>query len=131
MVPRRNSFEDPGGPFFLDTEGLRPDPLEDDMTLWIETTEGLVVVTGCCHSGVVNTLDHSIGISGQSRIHSLIGGLHLSSASPERLRRTTDALARYDIGRIVACHCTGEAATQHFQRTLPFPVTPSHAGMTV
>jgi len=86
-VPRLSEFEDPGGPFFLDTEGNIPDPIEDDLSLWIKTAEGLVIIAGCCHSGLVNTINHIRSVSGEERIVSVVGGLHLSSASSERLEK--------------------------------------------
>ncbi|MCE1274917.1 MAG: MBL fold metallo-hydrolase [Chlorobiales bacterium] len=130
-VPRLSTFEDPGGPFFLDTEGRVPDPIEDDMSLWIETSDGLVVVTGCCHSGIVNTLDHIIAFTGERRIATLLGGFHLSTASADRVDRTIDALASYDIGRIIPCHCTGQEAVEQFRQRLPLQVIPCHAGLVV
>lgn len=130
-VPRLNAFEDPGGPFFLDTAGHMPDPIKDDMSMWIETAEGLVVVTGCCHSGIVNTLDHIIGFTGRRRIHTLLGGFHLSTASPERLERTVEALAGYEIGRMLPCHCTGTEAVGLFRQLLPFEVVDCHAGLVL
>lgn len=128
-VPRLTAFEDPGGPFFLDTEGNLPDPILDDMSLWIETTDGLVVATGCCHSGIVNTLEHIIRFTGERRIAMLLGGFHLSTASAERMERTIDALAGYDIKRLVPCHCTGSEAAALFGNRLPFEVTGCHAGL--
>jgi 7,8-dihydropterin-6-yl-methyl-4-(beta-D-ribofuranosyl)aminobenzene 5'-phosphate synthase len=57
-IPRIHLLEDTGGPFFLDPEGTRPDPIEDDMALWFESDRGLVIITGCCHSGLINTVSH-------------------------------------------------------------------------
>jgi 7,8-dihydropterin-6-yl-methyl-4-(beta-D-ribofuranosyl)aminobenzene 5'-phosphate synthase len=130
-VPRLTTFEDPGGPFFLDTEEHLPDPILDDMSLWIETTDGLVVATGCCHSGIVNTLEHIISFTGERRITMLLGGFHLSTASAERMERTIDALTGYDIRRLVPCHCTGNEAAGLFRRRLPFEVTGCHAGLVL
>lgn len=130
-VPRLNGFEDPGGPFYLDTEGRIPDPIEDDMSLWIETAEGLVVVAGCCHSGIVNTLDHIIGLTGERRIATILGGFHLFAASPERLERTIEGLGSHDIGRMIPCHCTGSEVAEQFRRRLTVPVIPGHAGLIV
>jgi 7,8-dihydropterin-6-yl-methyl-4-(beta-D-ribofuranosyl)aminobenzene 5'-phosphate synthase len=130
-VPRNTAFEDTGGPFFFDPEGQRPDPIEDDLSLWIEEPEGLTVLAGCCHSGIVNTLDYIESLTGPKPIARLIGGLHLSAASPERLERTIESFARRSIARIIPCHCTGQLATELFRRTLPCPVEAGYAGMVV
>lgn len=128
-VPRRTSYEDTGGPFYLDPEGTRPDPVDDDLSIWLETRDGLVLVTGCCHAGIVNTLRYVTELTGSGRIAALIGGFHLSAASPERLRLTVDELNTFDIGRVIPCHCTGEAAATYFRRNLHCPVEPGYAGM--
>ncbi|TNJ36816.1 MBL fold metallo-hydrolase [Chlorobaculum thiosulfatiphilum] len=130
-IPRNTAFEDTGGPFFFDPEGQRPDPIEDDLSLWIEEPEGLTVLAGCCHSGIVNTLDHIEAQTGPKRIARLIGGLHLAATSPERLERTVEALEKRDIQRLIPCHCTGQPATELFRRELRCPVEAGYAGMVV
>ncbi|RXK84934.1 MBL fold metallo-hydrolase [Chlorobaculum sp. 24CR] len=130
-VPRQTTFEDTGGPFFFDTEGQRPDPIEDDLSLWIEEPEGLTVLAGCCHSGIINTLDYIEAQTGPKRITTLIGGMHLSAASQERLDCTVASLARRDIQRLIPCHCTGQVAAERFREELPCPVEAGYAGMVV
>ncbi len=109
-IPRRTGYEDTGGPFFLDAEGAAPDPLEDDQALWVETPGGAVVLAGCAHSGIVNTLDFIRGHAGRP-IRALAGGLHLGAASDERLAQTIEALSRFDPTALWPCHCTGLPAT--------------------
>ena len=106
-VPRRTAFEDTGGPFYLDEDKTQPDLLDDDLSLWFETTDGLVIVTGCCHSGLVNTVRHVQRISGISRIHGIIGGLHLLNADPQRLEATLEFLSACAPDFLLPCHCTG------------------------
>ncbi|MCS7315406.1 MAG: MBL fold metallo-hydrolase [Bryobacterales bacterium] len=127
-IPRRNEFEDTGGPFFLDEACREPDPLADDQALWIETPRGLVVVLGCCHSGVVNTLEYIRQLRPQSRIRALIGGLHLVRATRERMQRTLEALERLDPELIVPAHCTGWRATLELAARFPGRVEESAVG---
>jgi 7,8-dihydropterin-6-yl-methyl-4-(beta-D-ribofuranosyl)aminobenzene 5'-phosphate synthase len=129
VVPRRTDFEDTGGPFYFDTLGHRVDPIEDDQTIWIATDKGLVVCTGCCHAGLINTLTHLREITGEERIRAVIGGLHLGAASEERLEKTTQALRAIKPGLIVACHCTGEAATAWLADHLDCEVRAGYAGL--
>lgn len=110
-IPRQTDYEDVGGRFFLDSAGQRPDPLRDDQALFFESREGVVVVLGCAHAGVVNTLLHIEQLTGGKRIHALLGGLHLLNASPERMRKTLIALAERDVDLFVPAHCTGWPAT--------------------
>jgi 7,8-dihydropterin-6-yl-methyl-4-(beta-D-ribofuranosyl)aminobenzene 5'-phosphate synthase len=117
-IPRRSGFEDAGGPFFLDAQGLTPDTIPDDLALWIRTERGLVVVVGCCHAGLVNTVQAVQELSGERRVHAIIGGLHLKDASPERLDRSIEVLSKLDPALVVACHCTGDAAVARLRASL-------------
>ncbi len=108
-IPRRTDFEDTGGPFYVDEECAHKDPITDDQALWLETAEGIVVLLGCAHSGVVNTLDYIAERNGAARFRAVVGGMHLLNASEDRIAATVDALNRYEVDLIVPCHCTGEA----------------------
>ena len=118
-IPRANDFEDTGGPFFLDEALTQPDPLLDDQALFFESRDGVVVVLGCAHAGVVNTLDHVARLTGRSVIHTVLGGMHLENASLRRLVETLAAFHRFDVQRIGPAHCTGFAATAAFWREFP------------
>lgn len=109
-IPRTSGFEDVGGPFFEEPECSKPDLMSDDQSLWIDTPEGLVICAGCCHAGLVNTLDYIRKVSGKSAVRAIIGGFHLVNASPDRLERTVEAVRQAEPGVIAACHCTGESA---------------------
>jgi 7,8-dihydropterin-6-yl-methyl-4-(beta-D-ribofuranosyl)aminobenzene 5'-phosphate synthase len=118
-IPRRNDFEDTGGPFYLDESCTQPDPLLDDQALYVETSAGLVVILGCAHAGVVNTLDYVAELTGRQHIHAVLGGMHLVRATPERLEATVKALQRYGVRRVGTAHCTGAHATAHLWSELP------------
>jgi 7,8-dihydropterin-6-yl-methyl-4-(beta-D-ribofuranosyl)aminobenzene 5'-phosphate synthase len=118
-IPRRTSYEDVGGAFYLDREGKRPDPIEDDLALWFPTKDGLVVVTGCCHSGIVNTLVHIRDLTGGIPFHTILGGFHLLDASSERIQATCDDLRSIPVRRIVPCHCTGDGAVARLSALWP------------
>lgn len=128
-IPRRTDFEDAGGPFFFDPHGHRPDPVADDQSLWIRTDKGLVICTGCCHAGLINTLTHLQDVTGEERIRAVIGGLHLGAASAERLEKTARALRDMGVGLLVPCHCTGEAATAWLVDHLDCEVHTGYAGL--
>lgn len=110
-IPRTNEHEDNGGPFFLDEDMQRPDPLVDDQAIYIPTEHGLIVVCGCAHAGIANTLDHIAEVRGRVEpIALLIGGLHLQGASEERIEFTVSRLRTRRPERMALCHCTGLAA---------------------
>jgi 7,8-dihydropterin-6-yl-methyl-4-(beta-D-ribofuranosyl)aminobenzene 5'-phosphate synthase len=129
-IPRETSFEDTGGPFYLDTEGKIPDPIEDDLAIWIRTEKGAIVCAGCSHAGLVNTLNHVLRLSNGPRVRAVIGGFHLLNAGRDRLDQTIDALQSFEPDVIIPCHCTGEAATDALRTALGEMVSPGAAGMT-
>ena len=130
-IPRETIFEDTGGPFYLDPEGRRADPIEDDLALWINTAEGLVVCVGCCHAGLVNTLNYVRRLSGDSRLRAVIGGFHLLQASDQRLAQTVAALRSMAPEMVVPCHCTGERAVEGLRSVLGKRVLLGRTGVTI
>lgn len=128
-IPRLHPLEDTGGPFFLDPDGRQPDPITDDMAIWIETGHGLVILTGCCHSGVINTVEHIRTVSGVKKVFGLIGGLHLMNATRGRIESTCCALNRWNPAFVIPCHCTGEEAQSYLRVALGERVIPGYAGL--
>ena len=118
QVPRMNDFEDVGGAFFVDENCQKPDDLLDDQTLFIESAKGLIVVLGCAHSGVVNTLDYISKSTGQNKIYAVVGGMHLLRASRMRIANTIEAFKKYDIQKVVPLHCTGRKAMEDLKHAL-------------
>ena len=126
-IPRIHEIEETGGPFYNDHELNHPDPLLDDQALYIETGQGLIIVLGCGHSGVINTLQYIKTLS-SSPIHAVLGGMHLLNASTERLTFTSDALQSQDITYIAPNHCTGINAICHFKNHLAETINASNVG---
>jgi len=114
-VPRVSSFEDVGGPFFIDPDSHQNDLIEDDQSMWFETDDGLVILLGCCHAGLVNTIDYIRNISGIQKVRGVIGGMHLVNADQQRLDQTFKVMAEWKPEFLVPCHCTGENAAQQMQ----------------
>lgn len=117
-IPRTNNFEDTGGPFYLEDDCRSADPLTDDQALLITTPKGLVVILGCSHAGIVNTLNYAASLT-QQPIRTVIGGMHLGSASQDRLSKTIEAIHRFNVQHLIPCHCTGDAAATELQKHFP------------
>jgi 7,8-dihydropterin-6-yl-methyl-4-(beta-D-ribofuranosyl)aminobenzene 5'-phosphate synthase len=128
-IPRESALEDTGGPFFLDPQGRREDPIQDDSALWINTAQGLVVLVGCSHAGLINTLRHAQRQSGVSVIRAVIGGFHLLQADTARIEWTVAELKAIAPGMIVPCHCTGEKAAGALGEAFGRSVQPGYAGL--
>ncbi|MBN1366904.1 MAG: MBL fold metallo-hydrolase [Dehalococcoidales bacterium] len=104
------------GLFVKEDSGWHPDNLFDDQALVIKVQAGLVVILGCAHRGMINTLYHARKLTGVDTIYAVIGGSHLVSASEDRLRQTVDALRKFGIQKIGLCHCTGLPAVNLLAR---------------
>ena len=127
-IPRNHPLEDTGGPFFLEPDGKTADEIPDDLSMWIETPNGLLVVCGCCHSGLINTLNHIRSVSGTDRIWGVLGGFHLKHASEARLAATVEGLRAIRPDFLVPCHCTGDTAIEYLKQNLSISVLAGYAG---
>jgi len=107
-IPMVTDYEDIE-PYLVVKEkgGFKPDKLRDDQALIIKTKPGLVVVLGCAHRGIINTLYHARKLTGAKTIHMVVGGCHLMDASEERIRLTIATLKELGVQRIGVSHCTG------------------------
>jgi 7,8-dihydropterin-6-yl-methyl-4-(beta-D-ribofuranosyl)aminobenzene 5'-phosphate synthase len=110
-IPFKNDFEAVEADFYLKKGDDYPaDTLADDRALILDTEKGLVVLLGCSHRGVVNTLTHVTQITGHTKIHAILGGLHLGKASDEKLSNIVDHLHAFGLEKIGVGHCTGPKA---------------------
>lgn len=131
-IPRQHALEDTGGPFFMDAHRQQVDSIGDDLALWFETDTGLIIATGCCHSGLINTINHIRHISGVPRVRGVIGGLHLLHASEERMAETIRVLSGLKLDFLIPLHCTGEPQIRTLKAALGEDVVrPGMAGMTI
>jgi 7,8-dihydropterin-6-yl-methyl-4-(beta-D-ribofuranosyl)aminobenzene 5'-phosphate synthase len=110
-VPMLNDFETIDSTLYVKTgNGWQPDPLLDDQGIVISTAQGLVVIPGCAHRGLINTLYQAKKVSGQEKIYLVVGGAHLINASEEQIWRTISALNEMGVQKLATCHCTGMKA---------------------
>lgn len=117
-IPRRTEFEDAGGQFFLDRECREPDHMIDDQAMYFESPEGIVVLLGCAHAGVINTLQHVRDITSRP-ISAILGGMHLTKSSRDRITRTISALKDLGVQQVWPAHCTGTEATAALWNAFP------------
>jgi 7,8-dihydropterin-6-yl-methyl-4-(beta-D-ribofuranosyl)aminobenzene 5'-phosphate synthase len=131
FVPRHHHQEvaEPE-PFFLDPSGQQPDHLVDDQALYLVTGTGVIVLLGCAHAGVINTLDHIRDLTGNAPLQAVIGGMHLRAASAERLAWTVAQLQRLNPGMLAPAHCTGDAAMKVLAEAFADRYRPCGAGAT-
>ena len=110
-IPMVTGFEDAGTNLFVkENNGWRPDEFPDDQALIIKTGPGLVVILGCAHRGIVNTLYHAQKLTGMERVYAVFGGSHLIGTTEERVWATVAALKDLNVQKLGLCHCTGMPA---------------------
>ena len=125
-IPRTNSFEK-GFPnhysLVEEEEGkMEPDPLiKDDQAIILKVKDkGLVIITGCGHAGIINTLNYAKELAGEDRIYAVLGGMHLSGGLFEQIiPRTVEELEELKPRFVVPCHCSGLKAMNEISRKMP------------
>ena len=122
QVERTTEFEKglPGA--LLERDGkMVPDPISDDQALVLNLKEkGLVVISGCSHSGIINTILHAQKLTGQRKVHAVLGGFHLTGPAFEPIiEKTISELKNVAPKVIVPMHCTGWKAIQRLEHELP------------
>ncbi|HLH69095.1 MAG TPA: MBL fold metallo-hydrolase [Candidatus Dormibacteraeota bacterium] len=127
-IPRRVSFEAP--PQDISTpnaliqvsEGrMCPDAVPDDQALVIQVGEGIVVLTGCSHAGVINTVRRAVELTGRDHVLGVFGGFHLGfPGTPEsKTEATIEEFRQIDVGMLCPMHCTGMVAAMRIRSAFP------------
>jgi 7,8-dihydropterin-6-yl-methyl-4-(beta-D-ribofuranosyl)aminobenzene 5'-phosphate synthase len=83
------------------------DELHDDMALILKTKKGLIILLGCGHSGVLNTIKYAMRLTGENRIHLVLGGMHLQQASDKRIEEVVKNLMNLKPDYVAPLHCCG------------------------
>lgn len=132
QIPRTTPFETGFPPSYAEIDGRwQPDPwIHDDQAIVINVRDkGLVVLTGCGHAGLINTLTHARTATGVDRIYAVIGGFHLTGSLFEPIiAPTVEALKAFSPDVIVPQHCTGFRATFEIARQFPEAFIPTSVG---
>lgn len=121
-IPRTTDFEQ-GMPlaYYADASGEHPDTIADDSALVFALKDkGLIVLTGCAHAGVINTIRYAQELTGMEKIHAVMGGFHLGGpVGQAAIEPTLTALKAIAPDYVVPCHCTGRTAILAMERELP------------
>ncbi|MFW9936513.1 MAG: MBL fold metallo-hydrolase [Candidatus Thorarchaeota archaeon] len=110
-IPRNNKYEDFSNFMFLQDNVIKYDKIIDDKCLIIELEDRVILLNGCCHSGIINTLNYVKKLTNKPISH-IIGGFHMVSASDERMTETIDFLTKFQTYNrplyLFPIHCSGE-----------------------
>ena len=130
-IPMLSSYESIDNNLFVKEDGIYPDPLADDLALILDTDFGLVVILGCGHRGIVNTLRHAQKLTGKEMIYAAIGGIHLFRASDEQIELTIAELQSMGIQKLGVSHCTGFKASTRLAQEFPGVFFQNNAGTRI
>lgn len=128
-IPNRSDFEGRSEHHRVRVNGgWQPDPYRDDFSLVLQTRDGLAVLMGCGHAGLLNILKYAKRTFKRDVV-AVIGGIHLVEATEENLRRTIVTLkTNFNTPALYPCHCTGESAYVALARAFDEQVQPCPAG---
>lgn len=127
-IPRLTDFEDTGGPFYKDAECTEEDTMQDDQAAFVDTAEGVAVILGCAHAGVINTLLYVKELLPKRPIYTVIGGMHLVNAGASRMAKTVETLRELNVKYLFPLHCTGFHATARLWKEFPDQVASAPVG---
>lgn len=114
-IPRKFDFEGKETPMTL--EDGSGDLVPDDSSIAINTKDGLIVISGCAHSGICNTIEYAKEVTGQDRVYAVIGGFHL-----KELNDNTESTIQYfrgsGVNKVILAHCTSDKVCEEFKSRL-------------
>ena len=119
-VPRKNKFEK--NPYFRKVTNNRwlDDEVNDDLSVIIDVNqESFFLLCGCCHAGLINTLERVKTLTGKTKCYGVMGGLHLVGASQERIDFTIAELKKWNPEVIIPLHCSGREAMYQLKSHFP------------
>lgn len=130
-IPRSTDYEVVTDPFMIEQNGqLVAEDFQDELALVLRTKQGVVLLVGCSHCGVVNIARHAARAFGENRIFALIGGTHLVSADAARINNTIADLRDLGVELLAASHCTGEKAERQMRAAFKEKFCPNVSGTT-
>ena len=133
-VERTTAFEKGMPNALIEKDGsLERDPVSDDQALvMILKQKGLVVISGCSHTGIVNTVRYAQKLTGVQKVYAVLGGFHLAGALYEKiLDQTVSELKALSPSVVVPMHCTGRKAMEQFSREFPSSFELNSVGSTI
>lgn len=119
-IPRKNDFE---GKLAIGQtrrgQSWEKDFILDDTGISYLGKDGLVIISGCSHSGIVNIVEHAMTLNETRKVIDVVGGLHLQKPTKEQLEGTVRFFESLDLKQLHACHCTDLASKCRLMQTLP------------
>ena len=131
-IPRQTSFERVDDKLIEIKGGdIVQDSIRDDLSLFYVTDQGLIILLGCAHSGLVNIVEHAKRVTGARKVRAIIGGTHLGPATPDQQQQTMDYLRGLNLDCLAPNHCTGMGMLSKLATEFPSVFKWAMAGSTL
>jgi 7,8-dihydropterin-6-yl-methyl-4-(beta-D-ribofuranosyl)aminobenzene 5'-phosphate synthase len=128
-IERTTTFEKVKEYWTINEERFVKDTMPDDQALIIKIDrKGLVIVSGCAHSGIINTIRHAQRITGVDKVYTVLGGFHLTKANNKIIQSTVEEFIEIDPEIVAPCHCTGSEAVHQLAQALVDRCRPLRTG---
>jgi len=114
--------------YYRKDDALEIDLLSDEQILAIKTPEGLVLVSACTHNGLINTAEQALEMTGEQRIHAILGGLHTYGCSEAEISGLAHWLNEKGVSLLLCCHCTGFETANIFKKHFTGQVLQNYVG---
>jgi len=121
-IERKTGFERGMPNAYFKEDGVEKwDPIEDDSSIAMNLRgKGLVILSGCAHSGIINSVNYAKTVTGIDKVYAVMGGFHLGGPLFESIiGRTTEELKKINPAYVIPCHCTGRNASVHIEKEMP------------
>jgi len=134
QIPRVTPYEQGAPDMYCEVDGAeKHDPFDDDSAIVFHVKDkGLVIISGCAHSGIVNTARYAQAVTGIQEVFAVMGGFHLSGADFEGvIAPTTAGLKEIDPQYVIPTHCSGREAVQYMEKEMPDAFLLNMSGTTM
>ena len=129
---RRTNFEKANDRFYIKEGGeLVVDQFQDEIALGIESAQGLIILLGCSHPGVVNMIKSITEKTGTSEVYAVLGGTHLVEGDEEQINKTIQYFKDLEVNYVGVSHCTGDKAAEQFKSVLPARFFANNTGTSI
>jgi len=130
-IERVTTYEKPQGFWTVENGRFVEDAMRDEQALILVLEDkGLLVISGCAHAGIINTIKHAQKLTGVKNVHAVIGGFHLKDSKEETIEPTINDLTEINPEFICPCHCTGAKPTRRLAEVFNKRCRPIKTGDT-
>ncbi len=128
-IPKVTEYE--GDTLSLLDAAKQPDRFTDEVAVYLVQPSGLTVISGCAHRGLINAIKYGQQVTGVEKIHAVVGGSHLESASPWQIEETVKALYELQPDILALNHCTGMRLQARLEGKFGSRFIPANGGCVI